>query len=376
LDRLRKEAFALAYNLDHAEAQALLEKALAADPRDPVTHRSLASLAWLHILFVRGAITVDQYLGAMTKPRVEMQKPAPELDAQFHDHLRQALDLGRAMTQARPRDVQALYDYGAAQGLQASYMASVEGRLTGGLGAARGAFHAEERVLELDPPRKDAGLIVGTYRYLVSSLSFPLRWMAYLAGFGGGKEQGIRMIQEAAAYNGDSRVEARFALILIFNRERRYDEAMAVIRELQREFPRNRLLDLEYGGTALRAGRAADAEAALTRGIERLKDDARPRAGAELAMWHYKRGAARVRLGRLDESGADLTAALASSPPMWIRGRVQVELGKTKDLRGDRRGATELYRQAADLCERDRDPLCASEARALMDKGYNPANRK
>ncbi|HEU4787104.1 MAG TPA: hypothetical protein VFS57_06840, partial [Gemmatimonadaceae bacterium] len=260
LARMRKDAFALAYNLDHAEAKAALDKTLALDPRDPATHRSLASLAWLHILFLRGAISVDYYLGGVTKPHVDAQKPPPDLEAQFRDHLKQALDLGHDLTDAHPRDVQALYDYGAAQGLQATYMASVEGRLTAGFGAARGAFHAEEYVLELDASRKDAGLVVGTYRYIVATLSFPLRWMAYLAGFGGGKERGIGMIQEAAAYNGESRIEARFALVLIYNRERRYDEALAVIRELQREFPRNRLLDLEYGSTALRAGRAAEAE--------------------------------------------------------------------------------------------------------------------
>ena len=80
-------------------------------------------------------------------------------------------------------------------------------------------------MLELDPKRKDAGLIVGTYRYLVSTLSLPMRWMAYMAGFGGDKERGLTLIQDAAAYDGDNQDDARFALILLFNREKRYDEA-------------------------------------------------------------------------------------------------------------------------------------------------------
>ena len=40
------------------------------------------------------------------------------------------------------------------------------------------------------PQRVDAGLIVGTYRYLVASLVLPARWLAYMAGFGGDKEKG------------------------------------------------------------------------------------------------------------------------------------------------------------------------------------------
>ena len=53
--------------------------------------------------------------------------------------------------------------------------------------------------LDLDPSRKDAGLIVGMYRYAVSSLSLPSRLMARLAGFGGGRDRGLRMVEEAAA---------------------------------------------------------------------------------------------------------------------------------------------------------------------------------
>ena len=60
----------------------------------------------------------------------------------------------------------------------------------GAFGSARRAYNEHERVLALAPARKDAGLIVGTYRYLVASLSMPVRWMAYVAGFGGDKERG------------------------------------------------------------------------------------------------------------------------------------------------------------------------------------------
>src|SRR2546421_154312 len=80
---------------------------------------------------------------------------------------------------------------GAAVGLRASYAASVEGSLASAFRSAREAYDEHERVLELDPKRRDAGLIVGTYRYVVSTLAFPLRWMAYVVGLGGGKEKGL-----------------------------------------------------------------------------------------------------------------------------------------------------------------------------------------
>lgn len=368
---LINEAFALAYNLDHDQAEAKLDQALALAPNDSGTHRATASITWLNILFRRGAITVDHYLGTVSKPRVETEPPPAALDRRFHTHIDRAIELSRAWTRRAPRNAQAWYELGSSLGLEASYTASVEGRLMAGFRAAKGAFDAHERVLEIDPTRRDAGLVVGTYRYLVASLSLPIRWMAYLAGFGGGRERGLRMVEEAAAYPGDSRTEARFALLLMYNRERRYDDALRVIRELRAEFPRNRLLELEYGSTALRAGRAAEAEGALTAGIARLLNDRRPRAGGEVPMWHLKRGAARVELQELEEATADLKVARAADAPRWIRGRATVELGKIADLRGDRRSARASYEEGVALCEADRDPLCSREGKRWLEKAYS-----
>ncbi len=140
-----------------------------------------------------------------------------------------------------PKSAQAHYDLGAATGLHASYIASIEGRLLAGFRAASKAYDEHEQVLQLDPSRKDAGLTVGTYRYIVSTLSVPLRMMAYVAGFGGGRERGIQMLQETAAAGGENRTDAMFALVLVYNRERHYDEALKTLQELRKLHPRNRL---------------------------------------------------------------------------------------------------------------------------------------
>ena len=48
--------------------------------------------------------------------------------------------------------------------------------------------------------------------------------MAYVAGFGGGRERGIQMLEETAAAGGENRTDAMFALVLVYNRERQYDD--------------------------------------------------------------------------------------------------------------------------------------------------------
>lgn len=363
---LVERAFTAAYNLDHGDATALLDQALAANPDDPDAHRAAAIVAWLRIGFLRGSITVDDYLGNVTKPNINMLPPPADQAERFHRHIARALQLADAEVRRRPRDPDALFRLGAAVGTQASYGATVEGKILASFRSARRAYDAHERLLELYPSRKDAGLIVGTYRYVVSALSIPIRLMAYIAGFGGGKERGLTMVEEAAAYPSLSQTDARFALLLLYNRERRFDDAMRVVRQLQGQFPRNRQLWYEGGATLIRAGQYAQADDMLTEGIRRRDQDRRERMFGEDALWHYKRGVARARLGRLDSAYGDLEIALKQEARDWVRGRAHAELGQMAFTRGNREQARLHYRQAVELADRGNDPTGAAEARTLL----------
>lgn len=382
-NELRLRGLDLACNLDHDQAIELLKRAVAMSPDDPAPHRSLAAVLWLNLLFRRGAVTVDHYLGSFSRSSVDLAKPPPEIDAEFRLHVERAITLAERRVAANPKDAQAHYDLGAAFGLQASYVATVEGKMLAGFRLARRAYDEHERALELDPSRKDAALVVGTYRYVVSTLSLPMRMVAYVAGFGGGRDRGIQMLRETAELDpnlkpirdsagvaidrgNDARADALFALILVYNRERRWDDALQVLADLQQLFPRNRLLWLEAGSTALRAGRAQQAEKLLNEGLAMLAKDTRPRIPGEEALWRYKRGAARAALGRSDEALSDLTVASGPESQNWVNGRARVEVGRLALKRGDRSGAAQEARQAETLCERGNDPVCIEDARTLL----------
>jgi tetratricopeptide (TPR) repeat protein len=365
---LRAQAAADIYNLDRDEAIALFKRAIAADPTDAAAYRGLATGLWLSITFRRGNMTVDDYLGrAVTKTSVAMTPPPAEVATAFKDALDHAVALARQRLEQNPKDADAHYQLGSAVGLRASYAATVEGSAMTAFKAAREAYDEHEQVLTLDPRRKDAGLIVGTYRYLVSALSMPLRWMAYMVGFGGGKERGLKMIEDAVTFGGDNQEDARFALILLYNREKRYDDALKTLNALRVRYPRNRLVWLETGATHLRAGRPADAERALNEGFARLANDSRTRMFGEDAIWYYKRGAARAALGRAADADADLRKALQSEGRKWVYGRTHLELGKLAMKAGKTASAREELSTAASLCDSDNDSGTADEARQLLN---------
>jgi tetratricopeptide (TPR) repeat protein len=362
---LRLQALDLAYNLDYERATELLKKAVAADPADPAPHRTLASVLWQQILFQRGAVTVDHYLGSLSRARVDLRKPPPELDAAFRKHIARAIELAQARVNTAPNDAQARYDLGTALGLEASYMATVDGKMLAGFKAARRCFDEHERVLELDGRRNDAALSVGMYRYIISTLSLPMRMMAYVAGFGGGKELGVKLVQQAAAGSGEARIDALFALVLIHNREGRFGEALDVLRQLRTLYPRNRLVLLEAGATALRGGRAAEADALLTEGLGLLARETRQRFPGEEQLWRYKRGGARAALGRAD-AVEDLRFAAGPDALTWVAGRARVELSKLAITRGDRAAAASEAAQAETLCLNGNDAPCVEQAKALQ----------
>lgn len=366
---LRARGLDLGYNLDHEEALAAFRAAIAADPTHPGAYRLAAATIWIEALFRQGAVTADDYLG-QARSDASRKPLSPELAAAFEAHIDRALALGEQRLRAHPDDPDAHFQVGAAYAFLTTYKTTVEGRLLGGLRTARRAYNEHERVLELDSHRTDAALTVGIYRYGVSTLSAPLRLLAGLAGFGGGRARGLALVEQAAAQPSDVQANALFTLIVIYNRESRYDDALRVIRRLQDLYPRNRLLSLEAATTALRADRFDQARSAVEVGLDQLAHDSRPRAFGEMARWHYCHGAVLVGLHQIERAERELRKALEGEATDWLRGRAHKELGKLADLAGDRPRAVAEYRLAARLCEQHHDAICANEASGLMKTGY------
>jgi hypothetical protein len=372
VEALRREAYDAAYNMDYERSMDLFGQAIAADPNDAAAIRGAASVIWLRILFLRGTVLVEDYLGRVKGSEdVKMPDPPDDLDKAFQARIGKAIALGERAVDQRYNDAGAHYDLSAGLGLAASYAGTIRGSMWNAMKLARRSYSESEMVLKLDKRRKEAGLVVGTYRYLVSSLPVSIRWMAYIVGFGGGKDEGIRLIEEAAGHPSDIQQDARFALVLLYNREKRYADAVNVLHGLERSFPRNRLLQLEEASTFLRANRPADALRVLDESMARLAQDTRPRMPGEDVRWLLKRGSACVQLGMLDEAEADLRAAAGGKGVWhWVLARIHIELGKVADLRGDRAKAKSEYEIAVARAMSAGDDEARIEATRLLNQPY------
>jgi tetratricopeptide (TPR) repeat protein len=294
-------------------------------------------------------VTLDDYLGPMNRQHLAFKLPPPALASRFLGYADRATTLAEKQLASNPGNLDALYELGAAVGLRGSYIATVDGRMLAAIRTTLRAYEAHEKVLAADPRRVEAGLIVGTYQYIVATLSWPLRWMARVVGFKASRERGLALLEAAAGPTSDARGEA-------------YD----VVRQLMARYPRNRLLWLNAASIALWDGRASDAMRDIDAGFAKLVADTRRRVDGEEALWYYKRGAIRVAADHLADGERDLRSALQANGRDWVRGRARIELGKLAQRRGDMATARGEWRTALQLCDGDNDPIGAAAAKALL----------
>lgn len=369
LDARLRAAYLSAYNLDHDDAVRQLEEAVRLAPEASTPHRALAGILWLKILFDRGTVLADEYLGQVSRRDVDLGPATGPTATAFDTHLQAAITTAEARLARNPTDPRAIYELSSAVALQASWAASVEGRIRRAFGSARRAYQLAERASKASPDAPEPRLILGTYRYVVSGLALPARVVAYVAGMDGGREEGLSLVASAAASDSAVQTEARFALVLLYNRERRWDDALGVLAQLRASYPRNRLLWLESGATALRAGRLREAERWLDEGLAMTTRDTRRRMFGEEAMWRLTRAEVRRRLGRHVDAREDLLAALAAPQAReWVRGRAHLEFAEVSSALNDREQARWQIDKAMPLLERGRDQVGLRRAKQLLEQ--------
>ena len=81
-----QQAFALAYNLDHDAAVTAMRAVIAEDPSNPAPYRALATVTWLNLLFKRGMVLVEHYLGPVSRSDVKIAAPPSDAARVFQEN--------------------------------------------------------------------------------------------------------------------------------------------------------------------------------------------------------------------------------------------------------------------------------------------------
>jgi hypothetical protein len=287
---LRRVGSEAMYNIDYATARAKFEEIRKRLPQHPAGDLYLATVIWLEHLNksrrLQTGLYRDEssfYAGAENaKEENEGDAVEASVDRAFRDRMAQAKTKALALVARNKNDADAQYFLGAFYGVMAGYEASTARKFFAAMRNGSRSVDAHEKVLKLKPDYYDAYLSVGMYDYIVGNLPFAYKALATLAGVRGNKQRGITRLQtivEKAAATAD---DARVMLLAIYQNEKRFADALAILETLTQKYPASYLLKLETASTLVTLNRAADAFATF----EALLKD--PAATAALDLVHFQ----------------------------------------------------------------------------------------
>jgi tetratricopeptide (TPR) repeat protein len=266
--------------------------------------------------------------------------------------------LCNARLQNNPKDTDALYARGVARGFRATYIGMAQKSWLPAIRYALASRRDHERVLELDPGYVDAKMTVGIHNYIVGSLNWAGRSAVALVGVTGNRQKGLDYLREVSRSHGTSSNDAALALSLFLRRERRYPEALELVRRVSREYPRNFLLVIEYAHLLNAAGRGREAITQYRLVLENGREGKYSTFHPELVAWGLGvslRGQHEFEQGA---SAFDLVTTCRGAEPSLID-RANIAAGEMYDTLGQREQAIAHYRKAIDA-GRDGDYLSAA----------------
>jgi tetratricopeptide (TPR) repeat protein len=287
---LRREGNEALYNMDYATARAKFEEIKKRIPHHPAGDLYIATVIWLEHLNksrrLQTSLYKDEssfYAGAdKANEDTEGDVVDPAVDRAFRDRMAQAKTKALSLVTRNKNDADAQYFLGAYFGVMAGYEASTARKFFSAMRNGSRSVDAHEKTVKLDPNYHDAYLSLGMYDYIVGSLPFMYKALAAVVGARGNKQRGIARLKGVVEKETATADDARVMLLAIYQNEKRYEDALALLDQLSAKYPRSYLVKLERAYTLVSLKRANDAYAAFE---DLLKD---PAAAPAVDLVHYQ----------------------------------------------------------------------------------------
>jgi len=345
------------YNLDYETARKHFKEMAVAFPNYPAGPQFLADTLLLETLYQWRRLQASLYESDSSFYSTNEDKPDPKMVDQFRTYTRQARQLAEARLRLNPKDIEALYFFGATEGLKASFEETIERRHFAALKDGNDAVDRHREVIKLDPAYRDAEMTIGLYDYTVASLPLPVKIAAGVFGHRGSKKRGIAAIERVMREGNWVKDDAKTLLIMLYKREKRFAEAATLARELAARYPRNYIYRMETADALVSQAAlereanhttttsAAETEAFAT--FETLLKDKTLRAvtANALDLIHFKYGEALMTAGLHERAAKEFMAASeAPGAQQGLATMAHLYAARALDLAGKRNDALGQYR--------------------------------
>jgi hypothetical protein len=247
------------YNFDFPATHEVLDRYIAAHPKDPQGYAFRAS-AYLFYELDRLGVLEGEFFSSDDWAYDKKKKPAPDpaIREKFLKALRDTDGLGQAALKPNPADKAALFALSIAQGVTADYMALIDKRQFSSLSPSKRSNSYAQDLLRADPKFFDAYLTAGFSEYMIGSLPFFVRWFVHFDNVTGSKEQGKQHLELTAREGHYFKAFAKILLAVCALREKRLPDAQKLMADLSHEYPGNPLFRKELVKLSNKLGMAAN----------------------------------------------------------------------------------------------------------------------
>ncbi len=195
-----EQGFHLLYNLDFDHAHQVFLSWNHMHPDDPLGPACDAAGLLFSEFNRLGVLEGQFYTDDHSFDNRKKLDPDPAVHDRFNAAIAQAGMLAHARLSKDPKDQNALFALTLASGLQADYAALIEKRNLASLHFTKEANLWAEQLLALDPHCDDARVATGFSKYIIGSMSAPVRWLVRMGGISGDKTAGITDLQLTAQH--------------------------------------------------------------------------------------------------------------------------------------------------------------------------------
>jgi hypothetical protein len=171
--------------------------------------------------------------------------PDPQVHRQFEAALDEAQKLAHARLNKDAKDRDALFALTLASGLQADYAALIEKRNLASLHFTKEASAWAQQLLAICDDCADVLVATGFSKYIIGSMSAPVRWLLRMGGLPGDKQAGIADLQTTAQHGRYLKPFARVLLAIAYVRDKNKTRALEILTSLRQQFPSNTLFPRE-----------------------------------------------------------------------------------------------------------------------------------
>ncbi len=233
--------FQLLYNLDFDHAHSVFvawEQSHPEGPMGPTCDAAGVLFSEFHRLGVLEAQFCENDKKFENRQRLS---PDPVVRERFNAAIQKAEIIARARLAKNSKDKDALFALTLTNGLQGDYAALIEKRNLASLRYTKQATAWGDQTLAVDPDCYDAHIASGISKYIIGSMSAPVRWLVRLGGVSGDKQAGITELKLTAERGHYLAPFANILLAIAYVREHDKPRARELLASLRDQFPANPL---------------------------------------------------------------------------------------------------------------------------------------